>query len=300
MTPEQKKLYDKLVTYADTFSIVGNALIVIDAIIRTKVPNKKARDAIDASLQAVYAGLANLDDTIHTAIDDLENGKDPDFSPDIPPSPSLPPFNPDSSPPNWFKLAWNTLSPALALVAHKWPKFAEYYAPFKAAGDKLVEVLTKYFPPGSKGATVTYAQLHSAIKDSDDSNPLEKVLTLLQEASNLVGKVETLLQEASSGFNKVKDGVDQVNNFIDDTKDLQGFMEIVRDAAYALDDVPGLDVVSGPVGTVMSEVLDSIDPVVEEMTVFQNGLLKDVMGVVNDGANITGKISTYANDFHMG
>ena len=98
-------------------------------------------------------------------VTDIDKSKDPAFAPDIPPSPTLPPFDPDKNPPNWFKLAWNTLSPALALVAEKWPKFAEFYAPFKAAGDKLVEVLTKYFKPGSEGDTITYRELEPAMKD---------------------------------------------------------------------------------------------------------------------------------------
>ena len=98
-------------------------------------------------------------------VTDIDKSKDPAFAPDIPPSPTLPPFDPDKNPPNWFKLAWNTLSPALALLENKWTKFAEYYAPFKAAGDKLVEVLAKYFPPGSEGDTITYRELKPEIKD---------------------------------------------------------------------------------------------------------------------------------------
>ena len=154
-------------TYTDIFSIVGNGLIGIDAIVRTKVTNQKAKEIIDAAIQAVYAGIQNMDETVHNAISDIDQGKDPDFTPDIPPSPSLPPFNPDSNPPNWFQIAWNTLAPALSLVAHKWPKFAEYYAPLKAAGDKLVEVLSKYFPSGSEENIIKYKDLKDAITNVD-------------------------------------------------------------------------------------------------------------------------------------
>ena len=153
--------------YTDIFSIAGNALLGIDAIVRTKVTNQKAKEIIDAAIQGLYAGIRNEDDTVHKAISDIDQGKDPDFTPDIPPSPSLPPFNPDSSPSNWFKIAWNILSPALALLAHKWPKFAEYYAPLKAAGDKLVEALSKYFPSGSEEDTINYADLKDAIANVD-------------------------------------------------------------------------------------------------------------------------------------
>ena len=152
-----------MVNYTDIFSIVGNGLIGIDAIVRTKVTNEKAKKIIDAAIQGVYAGIKNEDDTIQNAITEIDQGKDPQFTPDIPPSPPLPPFNPSSNPPNWFKIAWNALSPALALLAQKWPKFAEYYAPLKAAGDKLVEVLSEYFPGGSKEAKIKYADLKDAI-----------------------------------------------------------------------------------------------------------------------------------------
>ena len=153
--------------FTDIFSIVGNGLIGIDAIVRTKVTNHKVKEIIDAAVQAVYAGIKNIDDTVHKAISEIEQGKDPDFTPDIPPSPTLPPLAPDSNPPNWFKIAWKILSPVLSLVARKWPKFAEYYAPLKAAGDKLVEVLSKYFPHGSEGDTIEYKDLKDAIAHVD-------------------------------------------------------------------------------------------------------------------------------------
>ena len=138
------------------------------------------------------------------------------------------------------------------------------------------------------------------MSSSDDSNPLKSVLNLLQEASKLVGEVEPPLQVASSGFNEVKSAVDKVNNFITDAKDVQDVVKVVRDAAYALDEVPFVDAVSAPVGTILSKVLDFMDPIVNEMSEFQNGVLKEVKGVVDDGASIAGKIYAAANDFHTG
>ena len=154
-------------TYTDIFAMVGSGLVGIDALVRTKVSNQKAKEIVDAAVQAVYAGIVNVDDTVHNAITEIDQGKDPDFTPDIPPSPSLPPFNPSSNPSNWFQIIWNTLSPALSLVAHKWSKFAEYYAPLKAAGDKLVEVLSKYFPSGSEEDAIEYKDLKDAVANVD-------------------------------------------------------------------------------------------------------------------------------------
>ena len=133
---------------------------------------------------------------------------------------------------------------------------------------------------------------------SKDDNPLGSVLNLLQNASDLVGEVVPPLQTASSDFNGVKNAVDKVNNFINDAKDVQRVLQIVRDAAYALDEVPIVDAISGPVGTILSKVLDFMEPIVKEMSEFQSGILKEVKGVVDDGASVAEKIYTAANDFH--
>ena len=133
---------------------------------------------------------------------------------------------------------------------------------------------------------------------SKDDNPLESVLSLLQTASKFVGVLVPPLQSASSDFNEVKGAVDKVNNFITDAKDVQEVLQVTRDAAYVLDEVPGVDVISGAVGTILSEVLDFMDPIVAEMSEFQSGVLKEVKGTVDEGASITGKIYAAANDFH--
>ena len=133
---------------------------------------------------------------------------------------------------------------------------------------------------------------------SSDDNPLESVLNLLQKASQLVGEVVPPLQSASSDFNGVKDAVNKVNSFINDAKDVQGLLQIVRDAAYALDEVPVVDAISGTVSTILSNVLDFMNPILTEMSEFQSGILKDVQGVVDKGASVAEKIYTAANDFH--
>ena len=133
---------------------------------------------------------------------------------------------------------------------------------------------------------------------SEDDNPLGRVLNLLQTASDLVGEVVPPLQSASSDFNEVKDAVDKVNNFITDAKDLQELLQATRDAAYALDEVPIVDAVSGPAGAILSEVLYFMDPIVKEMSEFQSGVLEQVKRVVDEGASVAENIYTAANDFH--
>ena len=123
-------------------------LLGIDKLVKEKVMNKKALGIIDSSIRGVYAGLEKVYSMLKDAYDQVQDGKWPDFTQEVPfpPAPSPPPSSP-SDMPSWFIIAWKVIENGLNFLATRNSKIAEFLPPIEAAGNELVKDLMQYFSP---------------------------------------------------------------------------------------------------------------------------------------------------------
>ena len=148
LTPEQQKDWEKKLTqYAYINNITCEVLLGVDKLVKEKAKGKML-GIIDSLIRAIYAGLEKVYSILKDAFDQVQAGKSPDFTNDVP-FPPVPPSMPSFTGkfPSWFMIAWKTVEAGLNLLAERNSKIAEFLPPIEAAGDELVKDLQYYFPP---------------------------------------------------------------------------------------------------------------------------------------------------------
>ena len=120
----------------------------VDKEVKEKVTDHTILGIIDSSIRGIYAGLEKVYGILKDAYDQVQDGKWPDFTNEVPfPLPPPPPPATTSDMPSWFMLAWKSIENGLNLLAQRNSKIAEFLPPIIAAGNELVQDLMKYFPP---------------------------------------------------------------------------------------------------------------------------------------------------------
>ena len=121
--------------------------MAIDKLVKEKATGK-ALGVMDSLIRGIYAGLEKVYSELKDAHDQVQAGKWPDFTNEVPFPPAPPPPHSSSADmPSWFMIAWKAIKDGLNLLAQKSSKIAEFLPSIEAAGDELVKDLLQYFSP---------------------------------------------------------------------------------------------------------------------------------------------------------
>jgi hypothetical protein len=145
--PQQIGSYTK---WNEWFVATGGLVQTMSAILRAKLPDQKAQTAIQASCHLLYDAAQGMNHQIVLAIQGLS--QTPPVQPTVEFPPSALPDWPDTSKPNRFCALWSSAKPLLQLLdskmvaQHPDDPLVVALGGFIAAGDKLVAVLSTYYP----------------------------------------------------------------------------------------------------------------------------------------------------------